>query len=67
MSMVKIIEVSAQSDKSFDHATEAAVTEAAKTVRDIKEIYVQDMSAVVEDGKITQYRVNAKISFLLAE
>lgn len=67
MSMVKIIEVSAQSDKSFDDATRAAVTQAAKTVHDIKEIYIQDMSAVVEDGKITLYRVNAKISFLLAE
>lgn len=67
MSMVKIIEVSAQSDKSFDAAAQAAVTEAAKTVRDIKEIYIKHMNALVENGKITQYRVTAKISFLLSE
>lgn len=65
MSMVKVIEVLAQSDKSFDDAAQAAVTNASKTVRDIKEIYIKDMSAKVENGKIIQYRVTAKISFLL--
>lgn len=67
MSMVKVIEVIAQSDKSFDAAAEAAVAQAAKTVRDIKEIYIKDMSGKVENGKITQYRVTAKISFLLSD
>ncbi len=67
MSMVKVIEVIAQSDKSFDAAAQAAVTEAAKTVRDIKQVFIKDMNGKVENGKITQYRVTAKISFLLSE
>ncbi len=67
MSMVKVIEVIAQSDKSFDAAAQAAVTEAAKTVRDIKQVFIKDMNAKVENGKITQFRVTAKISFLLSE
>ncbi len=67
MSMVKVIEVIAQSDKSFDAAAQAAVTEAAKTIRDIQQVYVKDMNAKVENGKITQFRVTAKISFLLSD
>ncbi len=67
MSMVKVIEVIAQSNESFDAAAQAAVTEAAKTVRDINQVFIKDMNAKVENGKITQFRVTAKISFLLAE
>lgn len=67
MSTVKVIEVIAQSNESFDAAAQAAVSEAAKTIRDIKQINIKDMNAKVENGKITQYRVTAKISFLLSD
>ena len=67
MTMLKVIEVLAQSDKSWEDAAANAVKQAAETVRGIKSIYVKEMEASVEDGKIVQYRVNAKISFLLAE
>ena len=66
MTMLKVIEVLAQSDKSWEDAAQNAVDVAAKTVKDIKSIYIQDQEAVVEDGKITQYRINAKITFVLA-
>jgi hypothetical protein len=65
MSVVKVIEVIAESKKSWDAAAENAVKEASKSVRNIKSLYVQEMQAVVEDGKITSYRMNAKISFVL--
>ncbi|TNE37493.1 dodecin family protein [Roseovarius sp.] len=65
MSMLKVIEVLAESDKGFDDAARVAVATASKTVRNIKSIYIKDMNAQVSDGKITSYRVNAKISFLL--
>jgi flavin-binding protein dodecin len=65
MSMVKVIEVIAESKKSWDEAAENAVKEASKSVRNIKSLYVQEMQAVVEDGKITKYRLNAKITFVL--
>lgn len=64
-SIVKVIEVIAQSDKSFDAAVQNAVKEAAKTVKGIKSIWVENFSASVEGEKITQFRVNAKISFLI--
>ena len=64
MSMLKVIEVLAESDKSWDDAAQVAVTNAAKTVRHIKSIYVDNMQATVdENGKISKYRLNAKISF----
>ena len=65
MSMVKVIEVIAESKKSWDAAAENALKEASKSVRNIKSLYVQEMQAIVEDGKISKYRLNAKISFVI--
>lgn len=65
MTMLKVLEVLAQSDKSWEDAAQNAVTEAGKTVRGIKSVYLKELEATVENGKIAQYRVNAKISFLL--
>ena len=63
--MVKVIEVIASSDKGFDDATKNAVEEAGKTVNNIKSVYVKEMNANVENGKIISYAVNAKISFVV--
>jgi flavin-binding protein dodecin len=63
--MLKVIEVLAESDKSWEDAAQQAVTNAGKTVRGIKSIYLENLEAVVENGKIGKYRINAKISFLL--
>ncbi len=67
MSIAKVIEVLAQSEKSWEDATQKALDEAAKTVRNIENIYVREFQAVVENGKITQYRVNAKITFVVED
>jgi len=63
MTVVKVIEVLAQSDESWEDAVQQALDEASKTVRNIKSIYVKDFQAIVEDGEIKGYRVNTKISF----
>jgi len=65
MSVLKVIEILAESDKSWEDAAQKAVDQAAKTVHGIKSIYLENIEATVEDGKIAMYRVNAKISFLL--
>lgn len=65
MTMLKVVEVLAQSDKSWEDAAQKAVKEASKTLRGIKSVYVENFEAVVDNNKITQYRVNAKITFLL--
>ena len=63
MAIIKVIEVIAASDKSFDDAVRNALVEAKKSVKNIKSIYVKEMNANVENGEIVSYGVNAKISF----
>ena len=63
MSVLKVIEVLANSDKSWEDATKNAVNQAAKSVKNIRSVYIQDQSASVKDGDITDYRVNVKITF----
>ena len=65
MPMVKVVEIIAESKKSWSDAADNAVKQASKSIRNIKSLYVQDMQAVVEDGKIAKYRVNAKVSFVI--
>ncbi len=65
MSIVKVIEVIASSDKGWADAAQNAVTEAGKTVKNIKHFYAESMTATVDDGKITEYRINGKISFVV--
>jgi flavin-binding protein dodecin len=63
--MLKVIEVLAESDKSWEDAATKAVTQASKSVHGIKSIYIKDLEAKVDGNKIVQYRINAKISFVL--
>lgn len=65
MTMLKVIEVLAQSENGWEDAAQSAVTEASKTVRGIKSIYIENFEAEVQDNKISQYRINGKITFLL--
>lgn len=59
----KVIEVLAKSDKNWEDATQIAVDEVAKTVRNVRSVYIENFSARVDNGKITEYRVNAKVTF----
>jgi flavin-binding protein dodecin len=63
MAVLKVIEVLSNSDKSWEDATKKAVIEASKTVKNIKSVYVQDQSAVVKDGEVSEFRVNLKLTF----
>lgn len=67
MSVVKVIEVLAQSDESWEDAVQQALDEASETVRNIQSIYVKDFQVIVEDQEIAHYRVNTKISFKVGE
>ncbi|MBI4424196.1 MAG: dodecin domain-containing protein [Elusimicrobia bacterium] len=62
MSVVKVIEVLAQSDKSWEDAAEEALRQASRTVRNIRSLYIKEMQLVPQDGAL-QYRVDCKISF----
>lgn len=63
MAILKVIEVLANSDKSWEDATKQAVKQAAKSVKNIRSVYINEQSASVNDNDITEYRVNVKITF----
>lgn len=63
MALIKVVEIMANSGKSWEDAAQNAVKQAAKTIKNIKSIYVKEQTAVVNGENITEYRVNLKISF----
>ncbi len=60
---MKVIEIMADSDKSWEDATKNAVSHAAKSIKHIKSAFVQSQSVVVKDGGVSSFRVNVKITF----
>lgn len=63
MAVLKVIEVLANSEKSWEDATKKAVAQASKSVKNIRSVYLNEQSATVSDGEISDYRVNVKITF----
>lgn len=63
MTVLKVIELLASSDKSWEDATRKAVKQANKTIKGIRSVYIQEQSATVKDEEIVEFRVNAKITF----
>jgi len=67
MSIAKVTEISASSTKSFDDAIRAGVERASKTLENITSAWIQDQDVVIQNGKITEYRVRMKITFILKD
>lgn len=67
MSVLKVVEILGNSTVSWEDAVQQVVNEASKTIKNIKSVYIQDMQAMVKDNVITQYRVNAKVTFGIME
>ena len=63
MAVMKVIEVMASSDKSWEDATKEAIAHASKSVKHIKSAFVQSQSVVVNDDEVESFRVNVKITF----
>ena len=63
MAVLKVIEVLANSDESWEQAAKNALEQASKSVNNIRSVYINEQSASVKDGKIEDYRVNVKITF----
>lgn len=67
MAIAKVTEITASSPKSFEDAIQQGIARADKTLDKVKGAWVQEQKVVVEDGKITEYRVNMKVTFVLRE
>jgi flavin-binding protein dodecin len=65
MSIVRSIEVIAQSSKGFDDACHQAIKEASHTLRGIRSFWIKNAECIVEDDEITMFRVNGKITFMV--
>jgi dodecin len=63
--VVKVIELMSESPKSWEDAAQNAIKEAEKTLRNIRSVYVKDMTAAVANGRITSYRLNSKLTLEL--
>lgn len=63
MSVLKVVEILGNSTESWEDAVDQVIKEASKTIKNIKSVYIQDMQAMVKDNKVSEYRVNSKVTF----
>jgi dodecin len=66
MTVAKILEITSSSKKSFEDAISQGIARASETVSDIQGAWVQDQKVVVSKGKVTEFRVVMKVTFVLA-
>lgn len=67
MSVARVTEIIASSSKSFDDAVRTGVERANKTLKNVKGAWVDGQKVVIENGKIAEYRVVLKVTFILAD
>ncbi|KPP83101.1 MAG: hypothetical protein HLUCCA04_03220 [Oceanicaulis sp. HLUCCA04] len=67
MSVARVTEISATSPESFDDAVHQGIGRASKTLRNIKSAWIKDQNVMVEDGKVTQFKVNMSVTFVLED
>lgn len=65
MAVARVTEIIASSEKSFEDAVVNGVKRASKTLQDVTGAWVKGQKVIVEDGKITEYRVNLNVTFIL--
>jgi len=67
MSIARVTEISATSQNSFDDATKQGIERASKSLRGIKSAWVKDQNVMIDAGKITEFRVNLAVTFVLED
>ena len=65
MAIAKVLEITSSSTKSFDDAIRAGIARADKTLDQVQGAWIQDQNVIVEKGKITEYRVRMRVTFVL--
>jgi hypothetical protein len=67
MSVARVTEIIASSNKDFDDAVKKGISRANKTLRNVTGAWIKDQKVVVNKGKITEYRVNMHVTFILGD
>ena len=65
MAVVKVIELLGESEQSWEEATRQVVAEATRTLRGVTSIYIKEFQATVENDRVKNFRVDAKVSFVM--
>jgi flavin-binding protein dodecin len=65
MSVAKVTEITANSNDSFEDAIEQGIMRADKTLKNIRSAWIKDQQVTVDNGRITEYRVSMKVTFVL--
>ena len=65
MAIAKVVEVNSSSNKSFEDAIQPGIAKVTETVKNVQGAWINEQKVVIKDNKITEYRVNLKISFLV--
>jgi len=65
MAVARVTEIIAGSKKSFQDAVENGIARATKTLKNVEGAWVQDQNVILDKGKIVEYRVNLKVTFIL--
>ena len=67
MTVARVTEITASSEKSFKDAIEGGISRACKTLQNVKGAWIQDQKVVIQDDKIVEYRVTMKVTFILKD
>jgi flavin-binding protein dodecin len=67
MAVAKITEISASSTKGFEDAVQSGIARAGKTLENIRGAWIKDMKVLVENGRVTEYRIRMRITFVLKD
>ncbi|ENU20927.1 MAG: dodecin domain-containing protein [Acinetobacter sp.] len=65
MAIAKVVEVNSSSQKSFEDAIQTGISKVTETVKNVQGAWINEQKVIIQDNKITEYRVNLKISFLV--
>lgn len=67
MSVARVTEITASSNKSFDDAIQQGIARASKTLENVSGAWIKDQEVVLNNGKVSEYRVNMKVTFILKD
>ena len=65
MAIAKVVDVNSSSQKSFEDAIQTGISKVTETVKNVQGAWINEQKVIIQDNKITEYRVNLKISFLV--
>jgi flavin-binding protein dodecin len=67
MSVARVTEIISSSNKSFEDAIEKGIARAVKTLKNVEGAWIKEQKVIIKNGKISEYRVDLKVTFILID